>query len=92
MAPPVKHNSLLAAARRSQESDSMSRGITPLDIVKRVSNGPIGVNKRYSVPNKLPPSVQKNKTMLSMYIKGNNEAKRPQGAEQKIMINRPVTN
>ena len=55
----------------------MSRGITPLDIVKRVSNGPIGVGKRYSVPNKLPPSVQKNKTMLSMYIKGNNEAARP---------------
>ena len=92
LAPPVKHNSLLAAARRSQESDSMSRGITPLDIVKRVSNGPIGKDKRYSVPNKLPPSVQKNKTMLSMYFKNNNDTKKAQGAEQKIVINRPATN
>ena len=71
--------------------------LTPLDIVKRVSNGPKGVNKRYSVPNNMnnvpqQKSVQKNKQMLSMLIKGSTEAKKAQGTEQKIVINRPATN
>ena len=37
-------------------------------------------------------SVQKNKQMLSMLIKGSSEAKKAQGTEQKIDINRPATN
>ena len=69
----------------------MNLNMTPLDIVKRVSNGPPGVGKRYSVPNNMktlppPPAVQKNKQMLSMFIKGSNEAKKA------AMIDRPVTN
>ena len=35
-------------------------------------------------------SVQKNKQMLSMLIKGSSES--AQGSEQKIVINRPATN